>query len=377
MCTCSDRPFDGTGSVDYLGFLMTEILRAEFEERQKRCVEAMNSTGVDCLLMLPGSNFTYFTGLKFVRERYRLLVALLTANGRLVILGTVFEEAKMRSGPGEAEVYTWTDEENHYSRLADWIDGACRASPKMAVELTTNYYHYRAFREAMPRARFVDPVPCTDRLRAIKSEAEIACLSEACAKTFSRMEQVPEQLEEGMTERDLARLYGPSAMIQFGLSTSMPNETAGLRRLAQGDCIVIDAGDRVEGYRSDLTRTFFFGEPCDRMREVYRVVEEAETAAIDAAGPGAPAEVIDLAARRVIEKAGYGDFFTHRGGHGLGLDFHELPICVAGNTDPLEPGMVITAEPGIYLPGEFGIRLEDDILITHDGCEVLSKRVPL
>ena len=356
---------------------MIEIPRTEFVTRQKRCVEVMNSTGVDCLLMLPGSNFTYFTGLKFVRERYRLLVALLTAKGKLVIMGTLFEEAKMRSGPGGADVITWTDEENQYSRLADWIGDACGSSPKMAVELTTNYYHYKGLSEAMRKAEFVDPVPCTDRLRAIKSEAEIACLSEACDRTFSRMEKVPRQLEEGMTERDLARLYGPSAMIQFGLSTSMPNETAGLRQLAQGDCIVIDAGDRVDGYRSDLTRTFFFGEPSERMREVYRVVEEAEQAAIDAARPGAPAEVIDLAARQVIEKAGYGDFFTHRGGHGLGLDFHELPICVAGNTEPLEPGMVLTAEPGIYLPGEFGIRLEDDILITHDGCKLLSKRGPM
>jgi Xaa-Pro aminopeptidase len=130
----------------------------------------------------------------------------------------------------------------------------------------------------------------------------------------------------------------------------------------------------VEGYRSDLTRTFFCGEPSAEQREVYQVVEQAEGAAIAAAGPGALAEEVDLAARRVIEQAGYGEYFTHRAGHGLGLDFHELPICVQGNRTLLEPGMVLTAEPGIYLPGRFGVRLEDDILITERGNELLSTR---
>jgi Xaa-Pro dipeptidase len=113
------------------------------------------------------------------------------------------------------------------------------------------------------------------------------------------------------------------------------------------------------------------------MKEVYRVVNDAELAGIEAAKPGEPAEAVDLAARAVIEKAGYGGFFTHRGGHGLGLDFHEFPICVRGNREPLEPGMVLTCEPGVYLPGEFGIRLEDDILITATGGELLSRRGPL
>jgi Xaa-Pro aminopeptidase len=151
---------------------------------------------------------------------------------------------------------------------------------------------------------------------------------------------------------------------------------AGERELLVGDPIVIDAGDRVEGYRSDLTRTLVFGEPSAKLREVYRVVDEAEGAAIAAARPGEPAESVDLAARRVIEAAGYGELFTHRGGHGIGLDFHDLPICVAGNREPLEPGMVLTAEPGIYVPGEFGVRIEDDILITETGNELLCERGP-
>jgi Xaa-Pro dipeptidase len=157
----------------------------------------------------------------------------------------------------------------------------------------------------------------------------------------------------------------------------MPNQVAGLQRLRPRDVIVIDAGDWVEGYRSDLTRTFFFGEPSSKMREIYSIVNDAEMAGIEAAKPGEPIEAIDIAARGVIEKAGYGAHFTHRGGHGLGLDFHEVPICVRGNTAPLEAGMVLTVEPGIYLPGQFGVRLEDNILITETGVELVSVPGPL
>lgn len=356
---------------------MPKVPPEEYRTRHKRCTEAMQQQGIDCLVLLPGSNFTYFTGLKFMRERYRLLAALITREGKLIVMGPTFEEAKMCSGPLEAQVHTWTDEENQYHHLAGMLKKECGTEARLGLELTSNYYHYLQLREELPDSEFIDPTPATSRIRAIKSKAEIECLREAAARTRARMEKVPSQLARGMTELELARAFGPGAMVQFGLTTSMPNEVAGTRKLQKGDPVVIDAGDRIEGYRSDLTRTFFFGESSEKMREVYRVVNEAELAAIEAAKPGAPAEVIDLAAREVIEKAGYGEFFTHRGGHGLGLDFHELPICVKGNREPLEPGMVLTAEPGVYLPGEFGVRIEDDILITETGHELLSQRGPL
>jgi Xaa-Pro aminopeptidase len=356
---------------------MNKISQKEYLSRQKHVLDAMEKASIDLLFLLPGSNFFYLTGLKFPRERHRLLTALFSRKGRLVLMGISFEESKLRSAPVEAEVLVWSDEDNQHELVAHWIRNECGDTPRIGVELTTNYYHYLALQKALPGAKIVDPTVATDEVRAIKSNFEIACLREAAQRTRARMAKVPSQLTEGMTEIDLVRLFGPSAMIQFGLTTSMPNEVAGLRKLSPGDAIVIDAGDRVEGYRSDLTRTFFFGEPSARMREIYNIVNEAELAAIDAAHPGAPSEVVDLAARRIIEKAGYGEYFTHRGGHGIGLDFHELPICVAGNKAPLRPGMVLTAEPGIYLPGEFGIRLEDDLLITETGCELLCDRGPL
>jgi len=355
---------------------MTRITNAERGERLARCAAAMQRVGADCAVLLPGANFNYLTGLKPVRERYRLFAAVAHADGSLDLVGARFEESHLSACAVPARVHLFDDEEDQYALLARLVSSRCGARPRVGLELNAAYHHFLGLEAAVPDAVFVDPTPATDGLRELKSPAEIACLKEAAARTVARMARVPAQLRDGMTERELATAFGPSAMVQIGRTTSRPNETGRDERLAAGDAIVIDAGDRVEDYRSDITRTFFFGEPSPRMREIYGIVREAEAAAIEAARPGAPAEEVDLAARRVIERAGYGAFFTHRGGHGIGLDFHEAPLCARGNTAPLVPGMVLTAEPGIYLPGEFGVRLEDDILITETGCEVLSEPRP-
>jgi Xaa-Pro dipeptidase len=349
------------------------IAAAERASRLGRCAEALQRIGAACVVLMPGANFSYFTGLAPVRERHRLFAAVVSADGSLDLYAALFEESAVAACPIPARAHLFADDADQYALLARDLSSRCGARPRVALEATVPYYFHRGLAAALPGAELVEAAVATDRLRAVKSPAEIACLREAAQRTSARMARVPGLLREGMTERELAAAFGPSAMVQIGSTTSRPNESGRDAALAPGDPVVIDAGDRVEGYRSDVTRTFFFGEPPARAREVYDVVSEAETAAIRAAKPGAPAEEIDLAARRVIERAGYGAFFTHRGGHGIGLDFHEIPICVRGNREPLEPGMVLTAEPGIYLPGELGVRLEDDLLITEDGCEVLSR----
>jgi Xaa-Pro dipeptidase len=295
----------------------------------------------------------------------------------MAIMGPSFEREKMSGGPVEAEVQTWTDEDDQYECIARWICGECGKKARLGLEPTTDYYHYLELRKALPDAKFLDASAATDRIRAVKSRAEIECLKAAAQTTRLRMEEAPSMLVRGMTEKELTRIFGPGAMVQFGLTTASPNAAAGGTALKADDIVVIDAGDRVEGYRSDLTRTFFFGEPSAKMREIYRIVNDAELAGIAAAKPGEPAESVDSAARKIIEQAGYNELFWHRAGHGLGLGFHEIPICAKGSPDILEPGMVLTVEPGIYLPGEFGVRLEDDILITETGCEMLCDRGPL
>ena len=336
----------------------------------------MERHSLDCLVLFPGANFSYFTGLKFVRERYRLLAALVPRDGCLTIMGPSFEEEKMKSGPTGARVLTWTDEENQYRRVAREVERACGPQARLGLDSTANHYHRAALGAELAQAAFVDATAAVERLRAIKSAAEVDCLRRAASITRARMDRVPLQLREGMSEAELAGLMGAGAMVQFGTTTSLPNEAGGNRRLRRGNAVVIDAGDRVEGYRSDLTRTFFWGNPSKKMREVYKVVRDAELAGIEAAAPGNPAGAIDRAAREVIRKAGYGEFFTHRGGHGIGLDFHELPICHRDNAETLEPGMVVAVEPGVYIPGKFGVRLEDDIAITATGRELISQPGP-
>jgi Xaa-Pro dipeptidase len=355
---------------------MTRITQTERADRLARCAAAMQDHGIDCVVLLPGSSFTYFTGLTPVRERHRLFAAVAHADGGLDLVGARFEERRLSSCEVAARVHLFDDEQDQYALLARLVSSRSGPRPRVGLDPTAAYHHFLALSAAAPGATFVDSAAATDGLRAVKSAAEVACLVEAAGRTMARMAKVPGLLREGMSEKELAAAFGPSAMVQIGLTTSLPNESGRDARLAREDAVVIDAGDRVEGYRSDVTRTFFFGEPSRRMREIYGIVREAEYAAIEAVRPGAPAEDVDLAARRVIERAGYGAFFTHRGGHGIGLDFHEAPICVRGNRDPLVPGMVLTAEPGIYLPGEFGVRLEDDILVTGEGCEVLSRPGP-
>ena len=190
-------------------------------------------------------------------------------------------------------------------------------------------------------------------------------------------------LREGMTEREagdvltgeLRRLgVRGGALVQFGASAALPHGGPSDARLAKGDVVLIDGGCRVRGYTSDVTRTVAFGSASDELRKVYPVVDAAQRAAFSAFRAGAIPEEVDRAARKTIEDAGYGPFFTHRLGHGLGMDGHEAPYLVKGNRVPLVPGNVCTLEPGIYLPGKFGVRIEDDAAAVAGGNEPLSTR---
>jgi Xaa-Pro dipeptidase len=176
-------------------------------------------------------------------------------------------------------------------------------------------------------------------------------------------------------EADISHLFGGENVVQFGPSSALPHGASTSRTLASGEAVLIDAWDKPEGYYYDITRSTFFGNPTPEYRKVWEIVLDAQGAAIEKAAPGVPCFEVDAAARRVIEKAGYGEFFTHRLGHGLGIDVHEPPYMVGHDRTVLEPGMTFTSEPGVYLPGRFGVRIEDDILVTEKGAESLSPRV--
>jgi Xaa-Pro dipeptidase len=208
-----------------------------------------------------------------------------------------------------------------------------------------------------------------DALRMIKSAEEQAFLKEAGRRTSLAIAATHKRLSRGMTESEVANILEQEflrlgvqgdGLVQFGPSSALPHGGPGDRRLAVGNVVLIDAGCRVRGYTSDVTRTVSFGTPSDEVRKVYAVIDRAQIAGIEALEAGAPGEAVDRAARRVIEDAGYGAFFTHRLGHGLGMDGHEPPYLVRGNAVPLIQGNTVTIEPGVYLPGKFGVRIEDD-----------------
>jgi Xaa-Pro dipeptidase len=232
--------------------------------------------------------------------------------------------------------------------------------------------------------KFVNGDVICNAQRMIKSEKEIALLRLSNDVTEACIRQTWTQMKAGMQEQDVARLLRQNyaalglsggGLIQFAQSSAIPHGGASPRTLQPNDIVLMDCGTRVQSYTSDVTRTTVFGKPTPRHEEIWRLVHQAQSAGITAAKPGVTCESVDAAARRVIEEAGYGRNFVHRLGHGIGLEGHEAPYFAGNNKTILQPGMTFTVEPGIYIQGEFGVRLEDDIVITENGCELLTVRM--
>ena len=227
-------------------------------------------------------------------------------------------------------------------------------------------------------------IPVTAGCRQIKSPAEIALMRLASQITWKAYKAAWESLKEGMTQRDFAKLvadahqklgFDGGAGVQVGEYSALPHGSAKPQVIKEGSILLIDGGCKVEGYCSDISRTFVLGKPTDKMKKNFDIEHAAQTAALKAARPGVPCEAVDGAARTVITDAGYGPgykYFTHRVGHGMGMDVHEWPYLVRGNKLPLAPHMTFSDEPGIYIRGEFGVRLEDDMHITEDGAELFT-----
>jgi Xaa-Pro dipeptidase len=251
------------------------------------------------------------------------------------------------------------------------------------LEETTRYYAVEQLQQSLPTLKLVSAKPVTAGCRSVKSVHEIELMQVANDMTAQVYRQAQKQLREGMSEKDLgaiiSSLYGEfgvrgDALVLFGEASAYPHGLTREVLLKAGDNVLIDGGCDVEGYGSDITRTMAFGEPSAKMKSVFEIVRGAQDAALKTAKPGVPAEKVDAAARAHIADHGYGPgykYFTHRLGHGIGMDGHEWYYLVGGNTRPLAPGNMFSNEPGIYIVGEFGIRTEDEMLITEDGARLL------
>jgi Xaa-Pro dipeptidase len=333
--------------------------------------QRLRSIPADGLYATPSSNLFYLTGIDFHRSE-RLTALLLFPDADPVVICPAFEERRLRGMSAVERVVTWEETEDPFAKAAKLFPAA---SGTLAVEPSTAFDDVERLVTARSGWGARSAAGLFGALRMVKSADELALMRHAITVALPRFQRAFASLEPGKTESEISTFFGGENVVQFGPSSALPHGASGPSRLQRDQAVLIDAWDRPDGYYYDITRSTWFGKPTDEYRSIWSVVLEAQSAAIDRAAPGVPCFEVDAAARRVIEKAGYGEYFTHRLGHGLGIDVHEPPYMVGHDRTVLEPGMTFTSEPGIYLPGRFGVRIEDDIVVTEKGAESLSPRV--
>jgi Xaa-Pro dipeptidase len=366
------------------------------DERRGRIEKArrlMSDHKVDALMLTGGTSLVYFSGIQWGLSE-RLFAMVLPVKGDAFYVCPAFEEDRAREqiakGPlgTSADVRTWEEHESPYERVAQGLKDRGIASGRMGIEETVRFVFSNGVAQAAPLLNLTSGTPVTAGCRMTKDTHELALMRHASAVTLKAYEAAYRALKEGMTQNDFQQLvqmahrrlgYNGSAGVQVGEYSALPHGSITPQVVKEGTILLIDGGCTVEGYTSDISRTFVLGKATDKMKKVFEIEHRAQTAALKAARPGLACEAVDAAARKVIEDAGYGPgykYFTHRVGHGMGMDGHEWPYLVKGNTLPLQPGMTFSDEPGIYIQGEFGVRLEDDMVITETGAELFTPQSP-
>ena len=360
------------------------------EERLGRIEKAqrlMVENGIDAMFLDAGTSMFYYTGVRWGQSE-RMFAAIIPARGELAWVVPNFEEEKamelIRFGD---DIRTWHEHESPYERVAQALTDRGIRRGTIGFEERCRFFLFDGVRRET-RAQFVSADPVTIGCRVYKSPAEIALMQRANNITIEAYRAAFQTVYEGMPRGELSENIAAAHTAlgvsgrgggQFGEASAFPHGSSQPQFLKEGDIILVDGGCGVDGYRSDISRTFVFGEPTQRQRDVWEVEKEAQTAALAAAQVGVPCEDVDAAARSVITEAGFGDdyeYFFHRVGHGIGLDGHEWVNLVRGNTTPLAPGMCFSNEPGIYIYGEFGVRLEDCMYITEEGGRLFTPQAP-
>ena len=369
------------------------------DERRARVEQArrlMARNRIDALILSGGTSLAYFTNIRWGGGE-RLFACVIPARGEPFFVCPAFEEDRAREqialGPfagGRADVRTWNEDESPYVLVANGLKDRGAATGSAGVEETMKFVWSDGIRAAAPQVRIVSGTPITAGCRMIKDAHELELMRIASAATLKVYEAVYRALQPGMTQGEVSQLidagyrrvgFPGDASVQVGEYTALPHGSIMPQTIREGTIIMIDGGCTVEGYQSDITRTVVLGKPAAKMNTVFEIVKRAQTAALQAARPGVPLESLDAAARQVVTEAGYGPgfkYFSHRLGHGLGMDGHEWPYLVKNNMFgwdtalAAQAGMVFSDEPGIYIRGEFGVRLEDDLYITTDGAKLFT-----
>lgn len=371
----------------------TPITAAEREQRFEHARSLMGKQGIDAIVMIGGTSLVYFTGIRWWNSE-RLFVCVIPQKGAPFYVSPAFEEDRareqMRSAPGGADskVYTWQEDENPYELVARGLKDLGLTSGKLGVEERVTFVFSDGIRKAAPGFEIVSATPITAGCRAVKSPAELKLMQLANDITLSVYEATWKSIHPGITNARVSEWIGAAyqltgfpgdASCQVDEYSALPHGSIQPQTLKEGSIVLIDDGCNVDGYESDISRTFTIGKPTDKMKHVFDVVHHAQAAALAAARPGVACGSVDAAARKVIDDAGFGPNYahlTHRVGHGIGMDGHEWPYLVRGNPQLLQAGMCFSDEPGIYLRGEFGVRLEDDMHITEDGAMLFTPQSP-
>lgn len=354
-------------------------------QRLERLRRVITEQGLDAAALIPGSNFRYLTGsVHYVMERP--LVLLVPRQGRPVVIIPTIEIELFTSHGFDAELFAWADGQGY----ADAFDAACSAlglaGKRVGVEgQLMRFFEAEAIKAGAPGAQVIDAHGAISSIRLRKDAEEVAALRHAIQISEQALGRTLEEVSIGMTEREILNKlvaymteFGGEGLsfdpiVLAGDNSARPHGKVRSDYAVQsGDPLLFDFGATIDGYNADITRTVFVGTVSDEHRALYDAVQAANARGRETARPGILTGQVDSQTAQVLRDSGFGDLILHRTGHGLGLDVHEAPFIVASNVDPLEPGMIFTIEPGLYQAGSVGIRIEDNVVITENGCESLS-----
>jgi Xaa-Pro aminopeptidase len=356
---------------------MTQFTSKDYIQRMERAVAQAAESGLTGLLVTPGPDLTYFTGYKPTAITERITMLVLDADHDPHLIVPVLERPDAAGAP--VAITDWADGTDPYAAASRLLD----PSGRYAISDSAWAMHLLGLQQALPGSSYTSMTSSLPMLRAVKDSDEVDRLAAAGAAADATYQEIISVRFEGRTERevggDLARLlteHGHSqvdfTVVGSGPNGANPHHEMGDRVIQHGDMVVLDFGGLKDSYGSDTTRTVHVGPPTTEEQEIFDVVRRAQQAAFDAVRPGIPCQEIDRMARRVIDEAGYGEYFIHRTGHGIGLTTHEPPYMVEGEERTLVPGMCFSIEPGIYLPGRLGVRIEDIVTVTETGGRRLN-----
>jgi len=352
-----------------------------FRDRMERIQDFLLDRDADFALLTPSPNFLYLTGIHY-EMRERLIGLLVTPDEGPKIVAPSFEVSTLRTQTWITDFLPWAEDENPYKRIAEVVSPSTDGHIAFFDDSMPLGVYWAVQLEFQKMRECASLSPLLNKMRLRKSEQEVdlmmraghvidIAVSNAIAKARLGMTelQVRQIIENEIVDREGTPTF---ATVQFGENSAHPHNDSGLRQLSIGDVVLLDCGCSIAGYNTDMTRVAVVGYATDEQKAVYSVVLKAEEAALARLSKGLACGTADGIARKVIEEAGYGAAFTHRLGHGIGLEVHEPPYLVHGNPAELEPGMTHSVEPGIYLEGKFGIRIEDLVCICEDGCQVIT-----